>query len=49
MKLVPKHLQIHHADLPPDEFELMNGIQVTTPAQSVLDCFSANLSSALIQ
>ena len=46
---IPRYLQIHHADLLPDESELVKGIPVTTPARSILDCFRGKLSSALIR
>ena len=46
---IPHHLQIHHADLQSDESEMLNGIPVTTPARSILDCHRNNLSSALIR
>ena len=48
-RLIPKQLRIHHADLRPDESEMLNGVPVTTPARSIQDCFHEHLSSALIR
>ena len=46
---IPKHLRIRHAELQPDESEILNGVPVTTPARSIQDCFHEHLSSALIR
>lgn len=46
---IPNHLRVHHADLRTDEFEMLNGIPVTTPTRAILDCQRNNLSSALIR
>jgi hypothetical protein len=46
---IPKHLRIHHADLLPEESEMLNGVPVTTPVRSIQDCSHEHLSSALIR
>lgn len=48
-RLIPKYLRIHHANLRPDEVEMLNGVPVTTPARSIQDCFHEHLSSALLR
>lgn len=46
---IPPHLQVHHADLRPAESKMMNGVPVTSPVRSILDCHRAGMSAALVQ
>jgi predicted transcriptional regulator of viral defense system len=45
----PRHLAIHRARLAEQDVEVLDGIPVTTPVQSILDSHSAHLSRALIR
>lgn len=44
---LPPHLVVHHAELPPGDVELNDGILVTTPRRSILDAHAAHLGPAL--
>lgn len=45
----PKHLQLHRADVPPAEVELVEGIPVTTLERAILDCAREHLGRELIE
>lgn len=46
---VPGYLALHHADLRPDEVEVVDGIPVTTPARAIRDCHAAHLGPELVR
>jgi predicted transcriptional regulator of viral defense system len=45
----PKHLVIHHADLPPEDWRHYEGIAVTVPTRTIRDCHAAALGDALVR
>lgn len=46
---VPSVYVIHYADLDSEDTEQVNGIPVTTPVRSIVDCCRAHLGPALIR
>ncbi len=46
---VPGYLVVHHADLQPHEIQPFEGIPVTAPERSILDCHARHLSRGLIR
>lgn len=46
---IPTHLAVHHADLREDETEWLDGVPVTTPERTILDCGAAHLGPMLIR
>jgi predicted transcriptional regulator of viral defense system len=46
---VPSVYVVHSADLQGDDIEQVNGIPVTTPARTIVDCCRAHLGPALIR
>jgi predicted transcriptional regulator of viral defense system len=48
-RAVPPYLIVHHADLPPSDREIIEGIHVTTPRRSIMDAHRAHLGPALIR
>src|SRR5688500_3672466 len=48
-RAIPRHLVIHHADLPPEDVTREDGLPVTTPARAVRDCHASHLGPALIR
>lgn len=48
-RAAPGYLAVHHADLRPDEVELVDGIPVTTPARAIRDCHAAHLGPELVR
>jgi predicted transcriptional regulator of viral defense system len=45
---IPPHLVIHHADLGEDDVQEHEGIRVTTPRRTLLDCAKAHLGNELL-
>lgn len=45
---IPGHLAVHHADLSRGDWQLHEGIPVTTPGRSIRDCSAVALGGALI-
>ena len=48
-RATPEYLVVHHADLADSDKECVEGIPVTTPARTILDCTAAQLGPALIR
>ena len=46
---IPAHLAVHHAELRADEIEWLDGIPVTTPERTILDCSAAHLGPRLVR
>jgi predicted transcriptional regulator of viral defense system len=46
---IPNYLEIHAARLDKRDIQVLNGIPVTTPVRSILDCQAAHVRSALIR
>lgn len=49
MRRIPPLYVIHRADLRPADVEYMDGIPVTSPARTILDCRQSHLGPALIR
>ena len=45
----PSYLALHTASLSERDVQILNGVPVTTPVRTVLDCQSVHIGSALIQ
>ena len=48
-RAVPAYLAVHHAELGPDEVEVVDGIPVTTPERTIRDCHAAHLGPELVR
>ena len=48
-RAVPKHLTLHHAALAGNEIQVLEGVQVTTPVRSIIDCHAVHLGRALLR
>lgn len=46
---IPAHLIVHHADLPPVDVKVLDGVPVTTAKRSILDCHAGHVGRALIR
>ncbi len=46
---VPGHLVVHHADLGALDVQVLDGVPVTTPRRSIMDCHDEHLGRALIR
>jgi predicted transcriptional regulator of viral defense system len=46
---VPPHLVIHHAELPAEDVQVLDGIPVTTPVRTIRDCHAAGLGDRLVR
>ena len=45
----PSYLALHTASLSERDVQILNGVPVTTPVRTILDCQSVHIGSALIQ
>lgn len=45
---IPPVLVVHHDDLAPEDFEIRDGIAVTTARRAILDCHASHLSPLLV-
>ena len=48
-RAVPRHLVIHYADLFPRDVTRYDGVPVTTPRRTILDCAAAGLGPRLVR
>lgn len=48
-RAIPRHLRIHHADLTPRDVTRYEGVPVTTPRKTILDCADAGLAPGLLR
>ena len=46
---VPRHLRVHYADIPPADVTRYDGVPVTTPRRTILDCAEAGLAPGLLR
>lgn len=46
---VPDALDLHFAELPPEQHTWMGHVPVTTPARTIRDCRAAHLSPELLE
>lgn len=49
LRAVPPLYVIHRLDLRPDDVESVDGIPVTTPVRTIIDCHNAHLGPTLIR
>ena len=48
-RAVPKHLQLHFADLEPGDVQRVEGIPVTTPSRAIRDAHASHVGPALVR
>ncbi len=48
-RAVPRHLRIHHADLSAADMTRYEGVPVTTPRKTILDCAETGLAPGLLR
>lgn len=48
-RAIPRHLRVHYADLTPGDVTRYEGVPVTTPRKTIVDCAEAGLAPGLLR